>query len=832
MIFREIERGLKKFARDVRNFGQSVADSAARFFGIDPSDPFGGHAAQARIRRDIREAQREAAERSEAATRAANEAAGRIPLSRRQMRIDYNAYLPQYFGQNRITPTLYQPISYRAPQTRMTPVNVVDPTNFRDQIQVWGIIGMGTYSDISTAQAFLVRTPLSAVFSGRSGCSFSAGTTGNLRAQELIILPPNISTNARQADNNDSANALTVRDADLTEWFTIWQNERNGFGPAGANAGINRYRLIVSGEFNSLRDAYPVKLRLVVRARFSNGHTETETDGYIDYSASAHYNTSGSGTRMLDPGYNGRFRFDMVPGGTGSTTYPITSYLHNYLTRVDIRAGSLRQNIRIYNASLFAESRPAHYHDQRFVDRPLPGITHFHLIMIIPGGEQQIDADRLNVIATRRIRRWGGSAYALTADTTAGRLQARNAYAICEHLLHDEWAVPARTWDATTLRRLRDAYPADTFDGTLDPEQTYFEVLRTVLSGTRVEPFVTRGGLRFVRDAYTAPSMLFSEADLTDLEIEYDNTRAVDGIELNYYDDAIEAEATITLGLDGTITESSGTFSFTPGTLPLNPEQLEASGLRGEQRALRFLEQRFLALKYRRSNVSFTVGPEADALNPNDVVYVQQLGEGTAAEITAIVGQEIQLSRPLDAPTVRFRHASGAFSPEYTLAQRGERITIRGGTISNDNLTVGDNTAALIPGETRVLSAATGQLLRIKITRIQGSGSAGGVRLTGFIDDPRAYPENTEGEAVTVAAPTTLTTEFTTALQTLSSWRRTASAVYDGSGEYQLWQNSASAAWAIRRIAADGTTDYARSAANPTLTATQAWAARTTINYT
>ena len=826
-------KALEKVGRKiVRNY----LSVYARPFNVDIDDPLGIKKQQRRAQREAEQAQAELEYRLSVTLRARAEAAGRIPLSQRQMELQPNNYIPQYFGLNRITPLLYKYIYYSAPYVTVWGLGGPGRSvNFSDDVKLWGIIGMGEYETPTRNNTFLVRSPIDNIWRQRGtfpGSVLNRTTTiNNLSA----ILPlQRISTNAEEITSDSTA----LDDSTLTDWNTLWENETPI--PTGS---INRYFLEINCEFQSLTANPPVKFRLDTRATFYNPTTQatrtTTTSGYTDYTTITNlYNTSGTGTTMIDPEYNGTYRFYMQAGSFGRrahpdlsfyNTYPYASTANDYLVKLEMRVASARLSMNVYSAKLEMHASDT---DPRFTNTTSGGAYAFYFTTNQEGGEEPLEVARFNYLGSRRLQRWNGTAYALTAENATGREQARNAYAIVEHLLHEEWGIPINNWDATTLRHLRDTHTADTFDGVIDPEQTYFDVIAGVLNSTRVSPYITRGGLRFIRDEYLAPSMLFSEADISDLQIDHDHDRIIDGVEANYYNPDLEIEETIIIGLNDTLTVANGVYTHTEvGDRPINPNTLDGAGMRGQQRCLRYMHQEWLALKYRRTAVTFTAGPEADALNPGDVVYVQMLGEGDTAEINDVVGQELRLSRPLDGPTVRFRNPSGAYSPEFTLSQMGESITILNATISGGDLSVGDDGIAVVPGETRVISAATGQLLRIKVGSIQGAGDAGGMRIIGFIDDPRAYPENTEGEAVTFSAPSTITTQFTTAIQTLSSWRRTQSAVYDTTGEYQLWQNTASSEWFIRRIAADGATTYARSASNPTLTATTAWTARATIAY-
>lgn len=271
-------------------------------------------------------------------------------------------------------------------------------------------------------------------------------------------------------------------------------------------------------------------------------------------------------------------------------------------------------------------------------------------------------SDTINVIATRKLHQWSGSAW--TGPTTTRSI----AWALADIWMATYGASrPYSKLDLDTLLTLDTLWTSrgDTFDGVFDSSITVWEALQKVARAGRAKPVFDGDTLSFVRDgALSTYTAMFNPDNILpnsfSLEYSFPDDQTPSGVKVKYYDEDDNyspAEVESTTGLD-------------------KYKEVDFFGVVSYEQAWResqFLEAQLLN---QRLNVSFSTELAGHIPFVGDLISVQyDLPDwGQSGQVTAKSGTTITTSQPLDwtgsAPFyISFMEPDGSVSGPHTVTE-------------------------------------------------------------------------------------------------------------------------------------------------------------------
>lgn len=241
---------------------------------------------------------------------------------------------------------------------------------------------------------------------------------------------------------------------------------------------------------------------------------------------------------------------------------------------------------------------------------------------------------KINVIATRKLPVWDGSAWSSPQPTRSIAWAA--AYCAKQMGLTDAQI------DLDGLRGLDAVWAArdDTFDGRFDNFLSFWEALSKICVAGRAKPFMQGGVVRVMRDqAETIPVALFSMRNIVrgSFGVDYlmPTSDTADAVDVVYFDDAAMAPSRVRAKL--------------PGSSASKPAKVELFGVVKRDQAFREGLYQAACNRYRRRLITFKT--EMDGFIPSfgDLIAVQHdmPAWGQHAEVVAVDGAVLTLSEPM-----------------------------------------------------------------------------------------------------------------------------------------------------------------------------------------
>lgn len=246
---------------------------------------------------------------------------------------------------------------------------------------------------------------------------------------------------------------------------------------------------------------------------------------------------------------------------------------------------------------------------------------------------------KINVIATRKLPIWNGSAW------TSPQVTRSPAWALADILRADYGGGLADArFDIDQLVTLAATYAArgDTFDARFDGAMTLWEALTRVGQAVRTKPYIQGGVVHFVRDeAASVPVCLYSMRNIVKGSFSVDylmpTEETADCLDVGYFDGDVWSNRRVTASL--------------PGSSEATPFKIELFGVTGRQQA--YQEGVYLAAvnRYRRKRIHFATEMEGFIPAFGDLIAVahDMPAWGTGGEITGYNAgtKTLKLSEPV-----------------------------------------------------------------------------------------------------------------------------------------------------------------------------------------
>lgn len=214
---------------------------------------------------------------------------------------------------------------------------------------------------------------------------------------------------------------------------------------------------------------------------------------------------------------------------------------------------------------------------------------------------------KINVIATRKLPTWNGTAW---SGLTPTRSIAWALAYVCRQRLPD-----ARV-DLSGLLALDAAWSArgDEFNGRFDSAVNFWEALAKIAAAGRAKPYMQGGIIRFTRDETVAlPEALFSMRNIVrgSLSIDYvmPTEDMADAVEVAYFDATTWAPQRVTAKL--------------PGSAGTNPAKVDLFGVTGRDQAYREGLYQAASNLYRRRVIKFTTEMEGFVPSLGGLIAIQ-----------------------------------------------------------------------------------------------------------------------------------------------------------------------------------------------------------------
>ena len=245
---------------------------------------------------------------------------------------------------------------------------------------------------------------------------------------------------------------------------------------------------------------------------------------------------------------------------------------------------------------------------------------------------------RVNVIATRKLRVWDGSAWSAPQATRS------IAWALADAAIN-EGGVPESRLDLAGLLALDATWAArgDTFDGRFDGQLTLWEAWTQILNAGRAKPFMQGGILYAVRDqAASLPVCLFSMRNIlrNSFSVEYllPTEQTADAVDVGYFDAATWSPRRVTAKL--------------AGSTAAKPVQIDLMGVTSRDQAYREGLYHAASNRYRRKLIRFATEMEGFIPAPGDLIAVQHdmpaWGQHAEAVAWDAATRTLTVNEPLD----------------------------------------------------------------------------------------------------------------------------------------------------------------------------------------
>lgn len=215
---------------------------------------------------------------------------------------------------------------------------------------------------------------------------------------------------------------------------------------------------------------------------------------------------------------------------------------------------------------------------------------------------------KINVVATRKLRVWDGSAWSVPQATRS------IAWALADAAIN-EGGVPESRVDLAGLLALDATWSArgDHFDGRFDGAVTLWEAWTQILSAGRAKPFAQGGILYAVRDqSASVPVCLYSMRNIKkgSFGVEYilPTDETADAIDVGYFDASTWSPRRVQAAL--------------PGSAAAKPVKIDLFGVTDRDQAYREGLYQAAANKYRRKMIRFATEMEGFIPAPSDLIAI------------------------------------------------------------------------------------------------------------------------------------------------------------------------------------------------------------------
>ena len=234
--------------------------------------------------------------------------------------------------------------------------------------------------------------------------------------------------------------------------------------------------------------------------------------------------------------------------------------------------------------------------------------THIALVMRASSQLSSLSSRKINVIATRKLPAWDGTAWTAKAATTSIAWAA--AYAAKEIGFTDSMI------DLEALRTLDQvwAFRGDKFSARFDNTMDAWTAIAKILAAGRARHYLQAGVLRVYRDqAETLPVALFSQRNMVQgsfsMRFVLPTGDSADCIDVKYFDSAVWAERTVRAAV--------------PASPQSKPATLELFGITGREQAFKEGLYHAGSNAWRRMFLTFSTEMEGFLVSPGDLVAIQ-----------------------------------------------------------------------------------------------------------------------------------------------------------------------------------------------------------------
>lgn len=296
--------------------------------------------------------------------------------------------------------------------------------------------------------------------------------------------------------------------------------------------------------------------------------------------------------------------------------------------------------------------------------------THLAIKMRASSQLTGLSSRKFNVIATRKLQAWNGSAWTAKAPTRSIAWAA--AYTAKQVGFTDQ------TIDLEALLALDTTWATrgDIFDARFDSVSDAWTAISRILAVGRARPFLQAGTLRVFRDqAEAIPVALFSQRNIVpgsfSIRFALPSDDTADCIDVKYFDSSVWAERRVR--------------AKTPTSLEMKPATLELFGV--TTRAQAFKEGLYHAATnaWRRMFVNLSTEMEGFLVSPGDLIAIQhdmpafgqhgEVVEWDGATLTA------KLSDPLEWKAgethyIALRKKDGGLVGPYTCTRGGSDLHV------------------------------------------------------------------------------------------------------------------------------------------------------------
>jgi len=350
---------------------------------------------------------------------------------------------------------------------------------------------------------------------------------------------------------------------------------------------------------------------------------------------------------------------------------------------------------------------------------------------------------KINVVATRKLPIWTGSAWsALTATRNP-------AWAYCDALKAEYGGRYSDSHlDLAAIKAAADVWAArnDYFDGQFDTTTTLWAALQQIVAVGRAVPYQYGEIFSIIRDSGSPPATyLFNgrniERDSLTVTYQTMDVWGDDSVEIEYVDPSSWKPETILCAI--------------PGVTPSTPRKVKLFGCTDKTQANR--EGMFIAAKMAFRSVVAEFGTELDGRVPQYldrlIVTTETYSWGSGGEVIAVAGQVLTLSEPVvfgsGTHYIWLRDDRGAASTQYQVASvagHPNQVTVTG-TLPAWLYTGHDKErtyfafghANIMPRQMLLDQVEAGDGLKVKIRAV--------------LDDPRAHQYDALVNAGTIVTP-------------------------------------------------------------------------------
>jgi len=234
--------------------------------------------------------------------------------------------------------------------------------------------------------------------------------------------------------------------------------------------------------------------------------------------------------------------------------------------------------------------------------------THLAIKMRASSQLTGLSSRKINVIATRKLATWNGSAW-------SGLLPTRSIAWAAVHAAK-QVGFPDAMIDLPAFLTLEATWAArgDTFDARFDSTSDAWSAIAKILVAGRARPFLQAGILRVFRDqAESIPVALFSQRNILrdsfSIRFALPSEDTADCIDIKYFDADVWAERTVRVKV--------------PGAPETKPATLDLFGITDRQQAFREGIYHAGTNAWRRVFVNFSTEMEGFLISPGDLIAIQ-----------------------------------------------------------------------------------------------------------------------------------------------------------------------------------------------------------------